>query len=77
MLSNFGSSRSVEDEVTTSEMRSSKCSINWMAIELVSDTEGTAKPKLLHTKKSDIWSYGMVVYVRDYFSYYFKSDPPD
>ena len=56
-------SRYVDDEITTSEMRSSKCSINWMAIELVSDTEGTAKPKRLHTKKSDIWSLGMVFYV--------------
>ena len=69
MLGNFGSLRSVEDEVTTSEMRSSKCSINWMAIELVSDTEGTAKPKLLHTKKSDIWSLGMVFYASSFVQF--------
>ena len=65
MLSNFGSSRSVEDEVTTSEMRSSKCSINWMAIELVSDTEGTAKPKLLLLLGILVWRATMKIHTTE------------
>lgn len=54
-----------------------KGSLQWMAVELVNPSSFAPEEGKSHTKKSDIWSYGMVVYVRDYFSYYFKSDPPD
>ena len=63
LLADFGiaqmlcSSSSVEP--TSSEL---KGSVRWMAIELfnVNDSEQSIR----HTKETDVWAYGMVIYVR-------------
>ena len=46
--------------LATTNHNSGKGSIRWMAYELLASEEDEVK----HTKESDMWAYGMVIYVR-------------
>ena len=63
MLSDFGISRFVSVNGEPAEA-SYEGSIRWMAKELI-DELVSGSGRLVHTKESDIWSFGMVVYVSD------------
>ena len=65
MLSDFGISRIVEESVTVSGTSSLRGNIRWMSIELLDPrilNESNTKHEF-HTKQSDVWAYGMVLYV--------------
>ena len=62
MLSDFGISRLVRNEVTVTGTTTFKFSSRWLAIELVEPSDLTDTVRL-HTKKTDIWALGMVLYV--------------
>lgn len=74
MLTDFGISRATiySHEIFNNieEGSSPKGTINWMAYELLEFIEGemedetTATCASLCTKETDMWSFGMVVYVR-------------
>ena len=76
MISDFGISRLIEESATVMGTTSLKGCIRWMAIELIEpQTELTSIPETepeylqqrrhnFHTKPSDVWAYGMVLYVR-------------
>ena len=61
-LSDFGISRLVRDDVTVTGTTAFNFSSRWLAFELIdpSNAAGTAR---LHTKKTDVWALGMVLYV--------------
>ena len=62
LITDFGCSRmlsysqTIMKTTTTDRVRGS---LRWMAYELVSDEE----EELKHTKASDVWAYGMTLYV--------------
>ena len=64
LLADFGISSIMTSSSTTNSTTGIKGSARWMAFELLSprleETEESGK----HTKKTDVWAYGMVVYVR-------------
>ena len=63
MLADFGISRFVSVNGKPAEA-SYEGSIRWMARELIKALmSGSGRP--VHTKESDIWAFGMVVYVSD------------
>jgi serine/threonine protein kinase len=62
MLSDFGVSRIVVEGVTITETTSLKGSLRYMAPELLEESPTNSKQQL-HTKESDVWAFGMVVYV--------------
>ena len=63
MLADFGISRFVSLNGQTAEA-SYEGSIRWMAKELIRALR-SGLGHLVHTKESDIWAFGMVVYVSD------------
>ena len=65
MLADFGISRIIEESVTVSGTSSLRGNIRWMSIELLDPrilNESNTKHEF-HTKQSDVWAYGMVLYV--------------
>ena len=63
MLADFGISRFVSVNGEPAEA-SYEGSIRWMARELIRVLmSGSGRP--VHTKESDIWAFGMVVFVSD------------
>ena len=70
MLSGFGQARAiwytVAAFVTTNHLRE-KGTINWIAPELATPIDrGGNINEIICTRPSDMWSYGMVIYVSDY-----------
>ena len=63
MLADFGISRFVSVNGEPAEA-SYEGSIRWMAVELI-DELMSGSGRLVHTKGSDVWAFGMVVYVSD------------
>ena len=63
MLADFGISRFVSVNGEPAEV-SYEGSIRWMARELIR-TLMSESSHLVHTKESDVWAFGMVVYVSD------------
>lgn len=71
MLSDFGTSRVVRAETTLTGTSTFKFSLRWTAIELLmpGDTTGLnfgGKQYNFHTASSDVWAFGMVLYVRSH-----------
>ena len=66
MLADFGLSRALtysNVDLKTSSYGKLKGSYQWMAYELLAFIDGDDQ-EILCTKASDIWAYGMVLYVR-------------
>ncbi len=64
LIADFGLSLALSQSqstmgTTTATMRGT---VRWMAIELLPSVSGNVPAK--HTKETDIWSFGMVAYVR-------------
>jgi serine/threonine protein kinase len=66
MISDFGTSRLLVNNRTLARMKKMKGNVRWMAIELLEEQPFPAKhtPRNFHTKGSDVWAFGMVIYVR-------------
>ena len=68
-ISDFGTSRLLVNDRTVAGTKKMKGNVRWMAIELL--TEQASKPGSnyashnFHTKESDVWAFGMVLYVSD------------
>ena len=65
MLADFGLSRSLiysDRDLITSSYGNPKGTPNWMAYELVM-VIWESDPEFICTKASDLWAYGMVLYV--------------
>ena len=73
LLTDFGISRIVENSVTVTGTSSLGGNARWMSIELFDPSilEDSNRNHGLHTKQSDVWAYGMVVYVSDNLGFYF------
>jgi serine/threonine protein kinase len=63
VLSDFGVSRLLVNSVTISGTTSLKGAVRWMAPELIAPAD-TPSEHEFHTKATDVWAFGMVVYVR-------------
>lgn len=63
MLCDFGISRALLE--SGSRSNSFKGSLRWMAIELLFPGNIGTEKNPRHSKATDVWAYGMVVYVRD------------
>jgi serine/threonine protein kinase len=70
VISDFGTSRLLVNNRTVAGTKKMKGNVRWMAIELMkeqpvppTDNSDNA-PHNFHTKESDIWAFGMVIYVR-------------
>jgi serine/threonine protein kinase len=62
VLSDFGISRVWVNNATITAPTSVMGSCRWMAPELLGSADEQDHPS--HTKASDVWAFGMVVYVR-------------
>ena len=65
MITDFGISRIVVNSMTIAGPTSVKGNARWMAPELlgICSVESTSVHEA-HTKATDVWAFGMVVYVR-------------
>lgn len=54
----------MEISSTANTTTSVKGSARWMAVELLDPTANETVDIGNHTKQSDVWAYGMVIYVR-------------
>ena len=63
VLSDFGISRLLINSVTIAGTTSIKGNMRWMAPELLIPEEGVVLEHSCHTKATDVWAFGMVVYV--------------
>ena len=61
-ISNFGTSR-INDNRTVAETKNTKGNVRWMAVELLMNSESGCEKYNVHTKQSNVWAFGMVVYV--------------
>jgi serine/threonine protein kinase len=80
-LTDFGVSRLLLNTATMTGTSNLKGSIRWMAPELVhveidDGDDGDSKPSgntenrhEFHTKATDVWAFGMVVYVRSFHAF--------
>lgn len=67
MLIDFGQSRASNYSMSalqTTAYDNAKGTSHWMAYELVGFLDGVAQ--VICTKESDIWAFGMVIYVSSY-----------
>lgn len=62
LLSDFGVSRIIVESVTITGTASLKGNLRYMAPELLKEPPMNPNHKL-HTKESDVWAFGMVLYV--------------
>ena len=70
MLSNLCQARAIQYIVSGSVNSSylyQRGTMNWMAPEVVDHVDGDNNPnEIICTKQSDMWSYGMVIYVSSF-----------
>ena len=62
-MSDFGTFRFLRDDVTISGTQVLKGSVRWAAPELFTPTFHPSR-NYFHTKESDVWAFGVVVFVR-------------
>jgi serine/threonine protein kinase len=62
LLSDFGVSRVVKESVTVTGTTTMRGNLRYMAPELLSP-QMTYSSHAFQTKESDVWAFGMVVYV--------------
>ena len=65
MLSDFGISRLLINSKTLVGSTSLRGNMRWMAPELIMPVEGDELEHSGHTKATDVWAFGMVIYLRD------------
>ena len=63
VISDFGISRLLINSVTIAGTTSIKGNTRWMAPELLIPEEGAVLKHPCQTKATDVWAFGMVVYV--------------
>lgn len=67
LLADFGISRLMTASITaTTSTASVKGSTRWMAVELLKinyEATSLSRNSAEHTKETDVWAYGMVIYV--------------
>jgi serine/threonine protein kinase len=63
VISDFGTSRLWMNNATIEGSTTFKHSTRWTAPELFQDAS-KVQGHLLHSKETDVWAFGMVVYVR-------------
>lgn len=64
LLTDFGISRLLIESKTLTGTNSLKGNVRWMSIELLDwRVHATIPQHQFHTKASDVWAFGMVVYV--------------
>ena len=67
MISDFGQARAIRYTVTafiTTHHEREKGTMNWIAPEIANYIDGDGNEnEIICTKESDMWSYGMVIYV--------------
>ena len=64
MLSDFGVSRLLVNSMTVAGTSTLRGVMRWMAPELVIPDDEVLMKHSCHTKATDVWAFGMVVYVR-------------
>ena len=64
LLADFGISRCMTTTSTANSSTGVKGSARWMAIELLTPVADETIEVGRHTRQSDVWAYGMVVYAR-------------
>ena len=74
LLADFGIARLLSNGVTIAGTSNFKGSIRWMAPELLTSA-GLAREHQLHTNETDVWAFGMTIYVRS--SCYIKGTTHD
>lgn len=71
LIMDFGVSRIMAASMSgmcKTSARSNKGTVRWTAIELFAYSEEPATESSIATEKSDVWAFGMVVYVSGYSS---------
>ena len=64
VLSDFGISRVIAGSQTITGTSSLRGCVTWMASELLNPSAYSHGPShQLHTKSSDVWAFGMILYV--------------
>ena len=63
VLSDFGISRLLVNSKTFAGTTSIKGNTRWMAPEPITFDEEDEAERVHHTKASDVWAFGMVLYV--------------
>ena len=67
-ISDFSTARLLVNDRTVAEIKKMKGNVRWMAIELLTEQhskpDSSHAPHNFHTKESDVWAFGMVIYVR-------------
>ena len=63
VLSDFGISRLLIHSKTFAGTTSIKGNLRWMAPELLMAEEDVETEHECHTKATDVWAFGMVIYV--------------
>jgi serine/threonine protein kinase len=63
VLSDFGTSRLLKNNITIAGTATFKGSVRWTAPELFKPSDEPLD-HLFHIKASDVWAFGMVIYVR-------------
>ena len=66
MLTDFGNSYVVTGDGSVSGIYPLRFSLRWAAIELLDQPD--SEPHRFQTKETDIWAYGMVLYVSSYYT---------
>lgn len=64
VLSDFGVSRLLVNSKTVIGTTALKGVMRWMAPELIEPDEEVETRHACHTKATDVWAFGMVIYVR-------------
>ena len=73
VISDFSIARLLINSVTIAGTTNLKGNTRWMALELIRDVP-EIEPQdghmhSLHTKQSDVWAFGMTLYVGIYFNF--------
>lgn len=72
MLTDFGQSRASnysQPGLRTSAYDLMKGTANWMAYELLAFFDDMTSGEVICTKETDMWAFGMVVYVSQFHAY--------
>jgi serine/threonine protein kinase len=67
MISDFGISRILINSITVAGTSNLKGNTRWLSVELIDPRmRPDSSSHQFHTKQTDVWAFGMVVYVSIY-----------